>query len=219
MRGRIWENKPGLTWGFVHGLIWKAVNMVLSGSARRHTWFDSGTRVISFIRAGHATVLFRGTCVRFIHTCIHGFIRGGMRVSIYTRASRLHTCFGQLAGWYASYCDKCWTFFFFFNNKFFKDISPFCGSFGILFWTFVLDFKARVDLWIACFLACVKWIPEINLRCDTCWPLDSQHGSRTVFDPRTCTRIFRHWWEKWWTFKLCAWFSGHKLHLVPLTTE
>ena len=121
------------------------------------------------------------------------------RASVYTRA----------LVYLVSSCDKCWTFFFFFN-KFFKDISPFCGSIGILFWTFALDFKARVDLWIACFLACMRWIPEINLRCNTCWPRDSQHDRWAVFDPHTCARIFKNWWDKCWTFKLYARFSAIK---------
>ena len=43
----------------------------------------------------------------------------------------------------------------------------------------LLSFKARVDPSLACFLACVQWIPEIHLWCDTCWPLGSQHGSQS----------------------------------------
>ena len=40
-----------------------------------------------------------------------------------------------------------------------------------------LGFKARVDPLLVCFVACMQWIPQIHLWCDTCWPLDGQHGS------------------------------------------
>ena len=35
---------------------------------------------------------------------------------------------------------------------------------------FALDFKARVDPSLPCFIACVQWIPHIHLWCDTSWP-------------------------------------------------
>ena len=31
---------------------------------------------------------------------------------------------------------------------------------------------------LVCFIACMQGIPQIHLWCDTCWPLDGQHGSR-----------------------------------------
>ena len=40
-----------------------------------------------------------------------------------------------------------------------------------------LGFKARVDPSLVCFVACVQWIPEIHLWCDTCWLYRGQHGS------------------------------------------
>ena len=35
------------------------------------------------------------------------------------------------------------------------------------------------DPLLACFISCVQWIPQIHLWYNTCWPLDSQHGSQT----------------------------------------
>ena len=34
-----------------------------------------------------------------------------------------------------------------------------------------LGFKTREDSSLACFVACVQWIPEIHLWCDACWSL------------------------------------------------
>ena len=42
-----------------------------------------------------------------------------------------------------------------------------------------LGFKARVDPSLVCFIACMQWIPDIHLWCDTCWPLGGQHGSQS----------------------------------------
>ena len=42
-----------------------------------------------------------------------------------------------------------------------------------------LDFKARVDPLLVCFITCVQWIPQIQLWCDTCWSLGGRHGSVT----------------------------------------
>ena len=50
--------------------------------------------------------------------------------------------------------------------------------FGLLVMT-ALGFKARVDPWLACFVACMQWISQIHLWCNTCWPLDGQHGSQS----------------------------------------
>ena len=49
--------------------------------------------------------------------------------------------------------------------------------FGLLVMS-ALGFKARVDPSLACFIACVQWIPQINLWCNACWPPDGQHGSQ-----------------------------------------
>ena len=59
-----------------------------------------------------------------------------------------------------------------------------------LSWTF-----GNVSPWLqsqgwplTCMLhCCVQWIPQIQLWCDTCWPLDGQHCSQAFFDSHTCT--------------------------------
>ena len=43
--------------------------------------------------------------------------------------------------------------------------------------TSALDLKTRVEPSLTCILACVQWIPQIHLWCDTCRPLGGQHGS------------------------------------------
>ena len=67
--------------------------------------------------------------------------------------------------------------YFNFLKRFLEDTCPFLGPlipcFGLLV-TSALGFKARVD--IACTLACLGAIPQIHLWCDTCRPLDGQHG-------------------------------------------
>ena len=47
--------------------------------------------------------------------------------------------------------------------------------------TSALGFKARVDPLLACFLACMQWIPQIQLWCNTCWRLGGQHCSSAFF--------------------------------------
>ena len=42
-----------------------------------------------------------------------------------------------------------------------------------------LGFKARLDPWLACFVTCMPWIPEIHLWCDTCWLCRGQHGGQS----------------------------------------
>ena len=58
-----------------------------------------------------------------------------------------------------------------------------------LFWTTcdtsALCFKARVDPSRVWFVACMQFIPQIHLWCDTCWP----STQKSLFDPRTCTHI------------------------------
>ena len=49
--------------------------------------------------------------------------------------------------------------------------------FGLLV-TSDLCFKAKVDSLLACIIACSQWIPQIHLWCNTCQPLDGQHGSQ-----------------------------------------
>ena len=50
--------------------------------------------------------------------------------------------------------------------------------FGLLVMS-ALDFKAKVDP-LTCFITCKQWNPQIHLWCDTCWPLDGQHGGQTI---------------------------------------
>ena len=57
-----------------------------------------------------------------------------------------------------------------------EDKIPFLGGywypcFGLLV-TSDLCLKARVDPSLAWFVTCLQWTPQINLRCDTCWPLE-----------------------------------------------
>ena len=40
-----------------------------------------------------------------------------------------------------------------------------------------LSFKVGVDALLAFVVACVPWIPQIHLWCDTCWPPGGQHHS------------------------------------------
>ena len=59
----------------------------------------------------------------------------------------------------------------------------------LLLVTSAKGFKARMDRLLACFVTWVQTIPQIHLWCNTCWPLDGQHGNRAFFDPRTCARF------------------------------
>ena len=43
-----------------------------------------------------------------------------------------------------------------------------------------LDFKARVDPLLACFIIDMQQNPQIHLWCNTCWPLGSQYRSQGV---------------------------------------
>ena len=71
--------------------------------------------------------------------------------------------------------------FVFFLKFFWRTQVLFVGSlipcFGLLV-TSTLSFKARVDTSLPCFLACMQWIPQIHLWCNTCQPLDGQCDSR-----------------------------------------
>ena len=66
-----------------------------------------------------------------------------------------------------------------FSKHFLQDTSPFVEPLipGLLV-TSALGFKARVDPSCACLCARVQRIPQIHLWCNTCQPLDGQHGSR-----------------------------------------
>ena len=95
----------------------------------------------------------------------------------------------------------------FLKKKFLEDMSPFCGATD----TPVLDFWRCLSWvskpgWIPRLHAftCMQWIPEIHLWCDMCWPLGSQHGSRSHslhacsrgrmpgFDRETSRTVSRH---------------------------
>ena len=70
---------------------------------------------------------------------------------------------------------------FSFKKKFWKTYVLFVGLLIPLFWTsgdVSPGFKARVDPSFACSVACMQWIPEIHLWCNTCWCLGGQHGSQ-----------------------------------------
>ena len=64
--------------------------------------------------------------------------------------------------------------------KFMEDVSPFVVPLVPLFWSsgdICPGFQVMANPSLICFLTCVQWIPQINLWCNTCWPLDGQHGS------------------------------------------
>ena len=54
-----------------------------------------------------------------------------------------------------------------------RTLVLFVGSLILLFRTSLLVFKGRVDPLLVCFVACIKWISQIHLCCDTCWPFGS----------------------------------------------
>ena len=76
--------------------------------------------------------------------------------------------------------EACDFFIFYFLKNNLEYISPFCSATD----TPVLGFWRRLP-WVSmsgwipsllCFIACMQWIPQIYLWCDTCWPLGGQHG-------------------------------------------
>ena len=77
--------------------------------------------------------------------------------------------------------DKCRSFLCCFLWK------KFWGHRSFLWIHWCLNFWWHLPLgsnlgWIPslpCFIACVKWIPQIHLWCDTCWPLGGQHGGQS----------------------------------------
>ena len=67
-----------------------------------------------------------------------------------------------------------------------------------LFWTsgdICPGFQSQVGL--ACMLSCLHAIPQIHLWCDTCRPLDRQHGSRATLTHilAAVRHIHKHWWH------------------------
>ena len=66
--------------------------------------------------------------------------------------------------------------------------------FGLLV-TSALGFKSQGGL--ACMLSCLRAIPQIHLWCDTCWPLDGQHGSQATLTHvlAAVRHIHKHWWR------------------------
>ena len=71
--------------------------------------------------------------------------------------------------------------FFFFFLKIFGGHKSFSWGHWYLYFGLLamspLGFKARVDPSLVCFVACMQWIPDIHLWCDTCWLYRGQHGS------------------------------------------
>ena len=66
-------------------------------------------------------------------------------------------------------------------KKILENTGPFLWGhwypcFGLLV-TSALGFQAIVDPSLACFLACMQWMTQIHLWCDTCQSLDGQQGS------------------------------------------
>ena len=87
--------------------------------------------------------------------------------------------------------------------------------------TSALDFKATVDPSLVCLVACVQWLSQIHLWCDTCWPLDNQ----CFRFPEKCLEIKSakfaftlNIWEVQITFSLTsAEFFPHNYLKFPLT--
>ena len=72
-------------------------------------------------------------------------------------------------------------FFFVFFLNFWRTRVLFMGPLISLFWTsgdVCPGFQSQGGL--TCMLSCLRAIPQIHLWCDTCQPLDGQHGSRAT---------------------------------------
>ena len=72
--------------------------------------------------------------------------------------------------------------FFFFFKHFWRTCVLFVGPLIPLFRTsgdVCPRFQSQGGL--ACMLSCLRAIPQIHLWCDTCQPLDGQHGSRATY--------------------------------------
>ena len=93
-----------------------------------------------------------------------------------------------------------WRYNLVFNNKpdlgvlsFLNCLENFSPSWGATDFLWHLSRVSKQE-WIpslACFAACVQWIPQNHLWCNTCWPLGSQHGSQTISSTYLRTRISR----------------------------
>ena len=59
---------------------------------------------------------------------------------------------------------------------------------------------------LVCFTTCVQWIPQIYFWCNTCRPLDDQHGNQSLFP--TC--VFKQ--------KFCCSFTYSASSLIYLNT-
>ena len=82
--------------------------------------------------------------------------------------------------------------------------------FGLLV-TSTLGFKARVVLSLAWLIACMQWIPQIHLWCNTCWIFDGQHGSQAILSTNlhTCTQaLVELEWAKRIAYPLANMFPG-----------
>ena len=51
---------------------------------------------------------------------------------------------------------------------------------------------------LTCMLSYLRAIPQIHLWCNTCWPLDGQHGSRATltYILAAVRPIHKHWWYR-----------------------
>ena len=77
----------------------------------------------------------------------------------------------------------------------------FVGPLIPLFWTsgdICPGFQSQGGL--ICMLSCLRAIPQIHIWCDTCWPLDGQHGSQATLTHilAAVRRIHKHWWHWGW---------------------
>ena len=61
------------------------------------------------------------------------------------------------------------------------------SHFGLLHW---FSKPGWISL-LACFITCMQQNPQIHLWCDTCWPLDGQHGSWAI---PIYVLVNKHWW-------------------------
>ena len=89
-------------------------------------------------------------------------------------------------------------FFFFFKN--------FCRTHVLFVGPLIPLFRTSGDVCpgfqsqggLACMLSCLRTIPQIHLWCNTCRPLDGQHGSRATLTHilAAVIRIHKHWWRR-----------------------
>ena len=102
--------------------------------------------------------------------------------------------------------------------KFWRTHVLFVGPLIPLFWTsgdVCPGFQSQGGL--ACMLSCLRAIPQIHLWCNTCQPLDGQHGSRATLTHvlAAVRRIHKHWWHRGQSYE---YYSEYMLlyHIVKM---